>query len=234
MSKLAKSRIGDWLVALVAAAVSILVTWAAVQTGRQGDRIDHQDEQITALVQALSDEQSNAEAGGLTPVAPSPDDLLEDPEYEPLPGPSGPPGPAPTAAQIAAEVAQYFEEHPLLGQPSAAELAAAVASYLAEHPAEVPDERVYEAMAAYLTANPPPAGPPGEDGADGKDGADGADGDPGPPPTGAEIQEAVEAYFEANPLQPCNEPGFEYTVVTVLTPGPPTDILTCARTESTD
>jgi len=231
MSKLTKRRLGDWAVALVAAAVAVAIAWIAVGANRQSDRIDRQDEQIAALSQALTDEQSNAEAEGITPVAPPPDDLLDDPEYEPLPGPSGPPGPAPTAAQIAAEVSQYFEEHPLLGQPTAAELAAAVASYLAEHPAEVPDDRVYEAIATYLTANPPPAG---QDGADGVDGTDGADGEPGPPPTGAEIQEAVEAYFEANPLQPCNEPGFEYTVVTVVTTGPPTDILTCARTESTE
>lgn len=231
MSKLTKQRIGDWAVWAAVALVAAAIAWIAVGAGRQSDRVDRQDEQIAALSQALADEQSAAEAEGLTPVAPPPDDLLDDPEYEPLPGPSGPPGPAPTQAQIGAEVAQYFEEHPLLGQPTAAELAAAVASYLAEHPAEVPDDRVYEAIAVYLTANPPPAG---EDGTDGKDGTDGAQGDPGPPPTGAEIKAAVDAYFEEHPIQPCDEPGFEYTVVTVVTTGPPTDILTCARTEPTE
>lgn len=231
MSRIAKRRLGDWAVAIAAAIVAVAIAWIAVGANRQSDRLDHQDEQIAALSQALSDEQSAAEAEGLTPVAPPPDDLLNDPEYEPLPGPSGPPGPAPTAAQIAAEVEQYFEEHPLLGQPTAAELAAAVASYLAEHPAEVPDDRVYEAIAVYLTANPPPAG---QDGADGQDGTDGAQGDPGPPPTGAEIRAQVDAYFEDHPIERCDEPGFEYTVVTVVTTGPPIDILTCARIEPTE
>jgi hypothetical protein len=80
MSKLTRRRLGDWAVALVAAAVAIVVTWGAVQTGRNAERINQQDEQINALVQALGDEQSAAEDAGLDPVAPAPEDLLDDPE----------------------------------------------------------------------------------------------------------------------------------------------------------
>jgi hypothetical protein len=231
MSKLTRRRLGDWAVALVAAAVAIVVTWGAVQTGRNAERINQQDEQIGALSQALTDEQSNAEAEGITPVAPPPDDLIEDPgEYTGPQGPSGPPGPGPTEAEIAAEVAGYFESHPLLGQPTAAELAAAVASYLADHPAEVPDDRLYEAMAAYFEANPPPAG---QDGADGEDGADGVQGDPGPPPTRAEIQEAVEAYMAEHPLPMCPE-GFAPEAHTVVTDSGPIDAVICVETQSTE
>lgn len=230
MSKLTKRRLGDWATAIAAALVAVALAWIAVGADRQSDRVDRQDEQIAALVQALADEQSNAEAEGLTPVAPPPDDLLDDPEYEPLPGPSGPPGPAPTQAQIAAEVANYFEKHPLAGQPTAAELAAAVASYLADHPAEVPDDRLYEAMAAYLAANPPPAGAPGQDG---KDGATGAQGDPGPPPTRAEIQEAVEAYMAEHPLPMCPE-GTAPEAHAVVTDEGPVDAVICVKTESTE
>jgi len=228
MSKLTKQRIGDWAMWVAVALVAAAIAWMAVGADRQSDRVDHQDEQIAALSQALSDEQSAAEAEGLTPVAPPPDDLLDDPEYEPLPGPSGPPGPAPTAAQIGAEVEQYFEEHPLLGQPTAAELAAAVASYLAEHPAEVPDDRVYEAIAVYLTANPPPAG---QDGKDGADGTDGAQGDPGPPPTGAEIKAAVEDYMAEHPLPVCPD-GTSPEAHAVVTDEGPVDAVICVKTES--
>lgn len=231
MSKLTRRRLGDWAVALVAAAVAVVVTWAAVQTGRNAERINQQDEQISVLAQALGDEQSAAEARGEEPVAPDPDDLIDDPEdYTGPQGPSGPPGPGPTAAQIAAEVASYFEAHPLLGQPTAAELAAAVASYLADHPAEVPDDRLYEAMADYLADNPPPAG---QDGADGEDGTDGAQGDPGPPPTRAEIQEAVEAYMAEHPLPMCPE-GTAPEAHTVVTDSGPIDAVICVETESTE
>lgn len=224
MSKLTKRRLGDWAVALVAAAVAIVVTWGAVQTGRNAERINQQDEQISVLAQALGDEQSAAEARGEQPVAPDPDDLIEDPgEYTGPQGPSGPPGPGPTAEQIAAEVEEYFETHPLAGQPTAAELAAAVASYLTGHPAEVPDDRLYEAMAVYFAANPPPAGQ------DGADGTDGAQGDPGPPPTGAEIQAAVESYMAEHPLPMCPE-GTSPEAHAVVTDEGPLDAVICVET----
>lgn len=226
MSRIAKRRLGDIAVAVVSAAFAIVLALLVHRVAVMG-------QQLTVFQQALSDEQSNVEGLGGEPVAPEPEDLLEDPEYEPLPGPTGPPGPGPTQAQIAAEIAEYFEEHPLLGEPTAAELAAAVASYLADHPAEVPNDRLYEAMAVYFSANPPPAGPPGADGADGQDGADGADGDPGPPPTGAEIQAAVEAYMAEHPLPMCPE-GTSPEAHAVVTDEGPLDAVICVEIESTE
>lgn len=44
---------------------------------------------------------------------------------------------------------------------------------------EVTEEQIAEAVARYLTSNPPPAGKDGRDGKDGKDGRDGVDGKPG-------------------------------------------------------
>jgi len=67
--------------------VLVAVAFALVGVRLQGQRID-------VLAQALTDEQSNAEAGGVEPIAPSAEDLIEDPEdYTGPQGPPGPPGP---------------------------------------------------------------------------------------------------------------------------------------------
>jgi hypothetical protein len=213
------------IAAIVIAA--ILLGWTYVQD-------DHQSAQIDALYAALGDSQTQIEDLGGDPVAPAPEELLEDPSYSPQPGPSGPPGPPGpglTATQIEAAFAEYFAEHPYQFEPSAAELTAAFAAVLSDNP-DLLNDQLYAAMAAYLAENPPPPGPAGpsgaagEDGVDGTNGQDGAQGDPGRPPTAEEIRAQIEAYIAEHGLPLC-PPEAPLGPVTVLTTDGPVEILAC-------
>jgi len=211
-------------VVIVAAAMllaALMFAWTYLQDERQAAQID-------ALTEALTVEQEGVEDRGETPIAPAPDELIEDPGLEIGPpgpsGPPGPPGPSLSSTQIQAAFAQYFADHPYEFEPSAAELTAAFASVLSDHPDLLNDE-LYAAMASYLAANPPPPGPAG---ADGKDGADGAQGEPGRPPTQEEIRTEVEAYMAENPLPPSCPEGYEFTAATLVTvDGPPLESVVC-------
>lgn len=202
--------------------VLVLIGWTLL-------RVQLQDAQVDALSAALGDEQSAAEARGETPVAPSPDDLIEDPDYTGPPGPAGPEGPPPSDEAVYAAVESYFLEHPVEDgrTPSPAEIAAAVSAYLSENPPERGEpgpppsaEQVAAAVEAYLTANPPVPGEPGEDG------EDGAQGPPGPGPAPEDIAAAVQAYIEENPLPQC-PPEWPAGVREVLTTDGPIEQLGC-------
>jgi len=157
-------------------------------------------------------------------------------------GPQGPAGPPPTDEQVAAAVADFFQRNPVEDgeSPSPAAIAVAVTNYLAANPPEQGEpgpapsaEQIASAVEAYLIEHPAPAGPPGPAGPAGADGEDGEDGES---PTAEELAaaaaKAVEEYIEEHP---CSTPGFVYTTLTVVTlDGPPTDIVTCARTEPTE
>jgi hypothetical protein len=209
--------------------VAIVATWTFAQVARQSEEMAHQSEQINALAEALSAEQEAAENRGETPVAPEPDELIDDPDAV-APTPVGP-----SDEQVLEAVEAYFRAHPVEDgeDASPAQIAAAVLNYLADHP-PAPGEpgppptegQILEAVAVYFAANPPPSGPPGRDGTDGSDGKDAE------PLTSERIQAELAAYFEAHPIQRC-DPGWEYGVITVLTTGPPTDISTCIPAGST-
>jgi type II secretory pathway pseudopilin PulG len=216
-----------------AAIVAVLLVVAAVLW-----RVEVQDARVDALAAALGDEQSAIEERGDEPVAPAPEDLLDDPaDYVGPSGPTGPPGPAGpagpalTGEQIEAAFAAYFADHPYTFEPSAAELTAAFAAVLADHP-DLLYEQLYAAMADYLAANPPPPGPAGadgadgQDGADGEDGADGAQGEPGRPPTEEEIRTQIEAYIAEHGLPMCPE-GSSPGPLTPLTTDGPVEIVGC-------
>jgi hypothetical protein len=207
----------------VIVAVSMLVCvvafgWTVFQSMQQ-------QAQINALYDALALEQDGVEERGDQPVAPPPDELIDDPDAE-LPAPVGP-----SDEQVLEAVHAYFREHPVEDgkDASPADIVAAVVNYLTENPPEPgpppTEEQLLSAVSTYLQANPPPAGPPGADGQDGTDGQDGHT------PTSEEIQAELAAYLEANPIRRCDE-GWEYTVLTVLTPGPPTDIMVCTPQQS--
>jgi len=220
MSGIVKRRLGDWAVALVSAAFAVVL-------GVLIHQVDIMRQQITALDAALGDEQANVEDLGGEPVAPDAEELLDDPEYSPLPGPKGDPGPGPSDTQVYAAVASYFTAHPVEdgedgANASPAAIAAAVGNYLAEHPPEQGDpgppptgEQVAAAVEAYLIANPPPAGPPGEDGEDASPEA---------------IAQAVAAYMETHPIEYCPE-GYSLVAHTVLTTDGPTDQIDCVADE---
>jgi hypothetical protein len=222
MSRLGKRRLGDWGVAVVVALIAIVVTWGAAEVRRQGDQLDRQAETVDVLAQALADEQSNAEAAGIDPVAPDAEDLIDDPEYTPTEIPV-----APTDAQVREAVEAYFLDHPVEDgeDASPAQITAAVINYLTEHPPEPGDpgpaptpDQILSAVGAYLSEHPPPAGPPGEDGEDGHT------------PTAEEIQAELAAYFVEHPVEMC-DPGWVSEAITVLTTEGPTDITTCVRQE---
>jgi len=210
---------------VVIVAVSLLLCafvlgWMVVQVQQQVDENSHQSEQIDALAAALAAEQEAAEDRGETPVAPDPEDLLDDPEYSPEPGPQGDPGPGPSDTQVYAAVTDYFTAHPVEDgeDASPAAIAAAVGNYLTEHPPEQGDpgpppsgQQVADAVAAYLTANPPP---PGKDGEDGEDA------------TPEAIAAEVAAYIETHPLEYCPD-GYSLVPHTVITTDGPVDQIDC-------
>jgi hypothetical protein len=210
------------IVAVSMALCSLAFGWTAMQVQHQADQNNHQSDQIDALAAALAAEQEAAENRGESPVAPDPEELIEDPAVE-IPEAVGP-----SDEQVLEAVHAYFREHPVEDgkDASPADIVAAVVNYLSENPPEPGPpptaEQLLSAVATYLQANPPPAGPPGADGRDGEDGEDGHT------PTSAEIQAELAAYLEANPIKRCDD-GWEYTVLTVLTPGPPTDIMVCTQ-----
>jgi hypothetical protein len=85
------------IVAVSMALCALAFGWTAMQVQQQADQNNHQSEQIEALAAALTAEQEAAEERGETPVAPDPEDLIEDPG---LTGPQGPPGePGPTGPE---------------------------------------------------------------------------------------------------------------------------------------
>jgi len=231
MTRVMKRRLGDVAVALISAVLAIGLALMAHQLGEQSHQLDVQGQQLGVLEQALGDEQSNAEANGIEPVAPPAEDLLDDPSYSPQPGPSGPPGPAGpglSGPQIEAAFAAYFAKHPYQFEPTAAELTAAFAAVLSDNP-DLLHDQLYAAMASYLASNPPPPGPAGadgQDGADGADGQDGAQGAPGRPPTQDEIRAQVEAYVAEHGLPLC-PPEAPLGPVTAVTTDGPVEILAC-------
>lgn len=220
MSRIAKRRLGDWAVVAASLVFAIVVGWTVTQVQQQVDRNDRQSEQIAALYAALEAEQEDKEEQGLDPVAPPPEEIIENPEAEPGPGPKGDPGPGPSDTQVYAAVAAYFTAHPVEdgADASPAAIAAAVANYLAENPPEKGDpgsppsgQQVADAVEAYLIENPPPAGPPG---------ADGEDASP------EEIAAQVAAYIETHPLEYCPE-GYSLVPHTVITTDGPVDQIDC-------
>jgi len=210
----------------------LTAAWMFIADQRQGAQID-------ALAEALAVEQSAAEERGETPVAPAPDELIEDPDVEIPPGPSGPPGPGPSDAQVYAAVAAYLSDHPVTAEgPSAAEIAAAVAEYLRDYPPGPTPEQVAVAVAAYLTEHPPAAGADGADGADGAPGPAGPTGPPGPQgeagraPTAEEVAGAVESFMREHPLPPSCPDGYAFEARTLLTlDGPPVEAVICVAEE---
>lgn len=216
MSAQARKRWLDFAVLGTGVVMSVLLAWVIYS-------IQVQHQRVEVLAQALADEQSAAEANGLDPVAPEPDDLIDDPE---LPDPPA----SPSDEQVQAAVEDYFAEHPVEDGENAspAQIAAAVIRYLTENPPAPgepgpppTDEQISNAVAAYLAANPPPAGPPGEDGTDGTNGADGHT------PTSEEIQAELDAYLAANPLPMCPSGTTAEARTLLVTDGPPVDAVVC-------
>lgn len=213
--------IKSWAWLLIGVLIAGVLGWLLYTVPRMAD-------QIEVLDRALTDEQANAQANGIEPVAPDAEELIEDPEYSPSDAPPEPVGP--TDAQVLDAVEDYFAEHPVQDGENAspAQIAAAVINYLTDNP-PAPGEpgpaptadQISNAVAVYLAENPPPAGDPGKDGTDGTDGKD-AD-----PLTSEEIQAQLDAYLEANPLPMC-PPGTAAEARTLLAADTlPVEVVVC-------
>lgn len=208
---------------LVTVLVLIAFVWYSGEL--QKARIDALDSWLTA-------EQENVEENGGTPVAPDPEEIIEDPEAEPPAGPSR----EDLNAAVEDAVEAYFLENPLPENATPAEIAAGIASgianYIADHPEvtqpsqEQLDAAAEVAVAAYLTANPPADGEDGADGV-GATGPPGPQGDPGTGPTFEELLAAVQAHFEEHPVPMCPEGYAPEARSLVSTDGPPVDALVC-------
>jgi hypothetical protein len=92
------------------------------------------------------------------------------------------------------------------------------------------------AVADYLTANPPPAGPAGPSGAPCDPGTNpacvGPSGERGPGPTSDQIRTAVSDYIASHPVPPCSD-GYEQTTQQVVTAGGTVTAQICTLPTST-
>jgi len=174
-----RQRSARWAGVAVLVAIAGYVVW--------GSRVsqDHaaaQDRAITALSAQIEAYRAQAAQHGL-PTGPPPVAIVQ--------GATGPAGPGPTDAQVAAAVVAYLIAHPPAADASQGQVTDAVSVYLAAHPpAPGPppsDAQVASAVAAYMAAHPAPSGPPGEQGTQGDPGPAGPVGPagaPGPDPAG--------------------------------------------------
>lgn len=118
---------------------------------------------------------------------------------------------------VSAATARVLASLPDAQPVTAGAIAAAVRDYAARNPVTPVSPttgQIADAVAAYLQANPPPAGNPGATGQQGATGPAGESivgprgdqgpmGEPGRPPTGEEIRAELDAYFVDNPIPPC-------------------------------
>lgn len=204
-----------WMAGMVA--VAVLLAWNTYDNWRDDDKID-------ALATALTAEQDNTRSRGEEPVAPEPDDIVEEPEI--VQGPQGIPGPAPSR-EVVIEAARHVLSTMDLSQlVDEEQIAVGIAAYIADHrgdfvgPAPSPAE-LRAAILAVYAENPPPAGPVGPSGPAGPQGPT------GPPPDPAAIADAVAAYVAEVGMMLC-EQGYHPEVGTfVLADGPPRRVMAC-------
>jgi len=158
-----------------------------------------------------------------------------------VPGPSGPPGPGPSQAEIDGAVNRYFDAHPLpAGQlPPVTEVAGLVAQYLQANPPaagqNASPQMVADAVMNYCDGHNGCAGPAGQNATDTQVATavanfcaahDGCRG-----PQGAAGQDGVNGKDGANGTN--GKPPATYTVLVPAVVGPPTTE-TCTRTNTDD
>lgn len=171
------------VVGLLGLAVVVAIAWFGIEESGQLARLQSQSagqqQTISSLSSGLTTTEQQLKNHGITPAAPPPDQLTAGPA-----GPAGAPGPGPSDAQVQADVDGYLIEHPPSGTVPASEVTSAVAVYLeANPPAAGPgptQAQISDAVATYMAANPAPAGPAGAAGATGNTGAQGDPGVAGP------------------------------------------------------
>lgn len=146
----------DWISIAVAAMLALGFLWLSTRVGVS-------ERQADALSVALTQQRSQAEQSGQTPVAPAPEEIRRDPKIvQGKPGEPGPPGPSGTDGQPG-EPGNPGPSGPP-GTPG-------------------PNGKPGTDGASIVGPSGPsgPPGPPGPGGAAGLPGPDGKAGEPGPP-----------------------------------------------------
>lgn len=195
--------------------------------------------QLTAMHNALQDEQQAARDRGEEPVAPEPDDLMDDPD-----GYDG----AKTTGMSEAEVRDLVREAVrdyVKGidtddddQVTESDIIAAVSNALAKRGVEIFGDRlaklVGDEVAQQLAEIELPrgeqgeSGEPGASGSPGPQGEQGEQGEAGRPPTPEEIGAAVEAFVAERGLPMCPD-GYETQELDVLTTSGTKDSILCVK-----
>jgi len=153
--------------ALIMVALAAGVFWVLSQFASDETELQRQAAEITALEAGLDEANSRLEAEGEQPVPVPSVDSEGTVDVIPIP---------PTPEQTSAAVADWFAAHDLSLTPGYSEaMQDAVARYLTRNPPPAgkdgsgpTDQQIADAAAAYLIANPPADGTDGTNGADGR------------------------------------------------------------------
>lgn len=179
--------VGIVLMAVVLAWVVLVVTSLQSASDARQEAIEVLSEDVRAL-------RDQVQATGEEPVAPDPEERVEELPDPTLVGPIGPRGP----------------EGPAGRPPTVEEIRAAVNVVLAGNPS-LTRPQIVAAVTTYLQANPPPAGPAGEPGAEGPEGR---------PPTADEVSVAVATFCAEGACQGPEGPAGGQGPVGPAGPGP--------------
>jgi hypothetical protein len=153
--------------ALIMVALAAGVFWVLSQFASDETELQRQAAEITALEAGLDEANSRLEAEGEQPVPVPSVDSEGTVNLVPVP---------PTSEQTSAAVADWFAARDLSLTPGYSEaMQDAVARYLTRNPPPAgkdgsgpTDQQIADAAAAYLIANPPADGVDGSNGADGR------------------------------------------------------------------
>lgn len=224
-----RKNIWHWVIIAGMAALAAIMTVTIVQLQVQTARVN-------ALYAAVGDEQQAAKDRGDEPVAPDPDDLMDDPD-----GYDGVKTVGLSEAEVRDLVRQAVRDY--VGtldedddeQVTEADIIAAVSNALAKRGVEIFGDRlaklVGDEVATQLAEVELPRGEqgePGEPGATGSPGPSGERGEPGRPPTAEEIGAAVEAFIAEQGLPMCPD-GYETEELDVLTTSGTRDSILCVK-----
>lgn len=209
---------------LVALVVSACFSTAALITARRtGNLVDEQAVKVATVQKLAEDAKAQGDLANLTltqrgqptvPIPqPNPDDNSE--------------------VLVAAATAQVLASLPDV-RPTGTQLGEAVAVYVANHPilpAGPSPQQIFEGLAGYLTAYPPPAGPSGAPGRDCDPIAipecRGPQGEKGDPPTQEEIRAEFSRFIRENPNALCPLGGDFAQLRVRLADGGTADAWTC-------
>lgn len=176
------------VVALLGAAVSIGVSWLA-----SSQAAELRAERVAEQAKTAAEQKSTREA--ISALEEANRDLRERGQ-QPVP----PPSEFETGETlVAAATARVLANLPAAPMPTNEQVGNAVAAYMTTHPVVVNPSRVADEVAAYLTANPPPAGEKGVKGDPGEKGDQGEKGADGPPPTPEQIMAVFNQAAAQNP-----------------------------------